>query len=200
MNGKFIVLEGIDNVGKTTLSTIIAKRINNAVYLKTPIEPFLKKCKEFDSLYHGNKHIEKRFELFVEGMKYSSKIIEEYRKIGKTVIADRWIWTTLAYHFAKDTMLYDAWKNDWQIIEENLSKPDVCYFITVLNTNEWIKRHRQKKLSIGDLQLIEDVKLRHNIIDFFLMLNPEFEIIDNSGKLDNTIERILTSLKMHAII
>lgn len=193
MNGKFIILEGIDNVGKTTLSIKLSNMIENAVYVKTPVEPYLAKCKKFDLYNEGN--FSKRLDLFIEGMLYSSKIIQQYKDMGKTVVVDRWIWTTFAYHFAQDNELYECWKNNWRKIESKLIQPDASYFIVVSNTTEWIRRQKNKKLSIVDTQLIENINLRHKIIDFFLELNPKFEVIDNSGSVCDTVKKIVASLK-----
>ena len=199
MNGKFVALEGVDNVGKTTLSKCIVRKVGgNAVYLKTPVEPFFTRCKSFD-LRHNSRSLEKRFELFVEGMKYSSAVIEEYKEEGKIVVADRWIWTTFAYHFAKDNDLYAKLKNRWQQIEMSLVKPDANYFI-VVSDKELANRYIQKELSVGDIQLIKNVSLRKRIIDFFLTLNPTFEIIDNSDTVKDSMNTIFNSLTRHAIV
>ena len=199
MNGKFVALEGVDNVGKTTLSKCIVRKVGeNAVYLKTPVEPFFTKCKNFD-LQYNSESLEKRFKLFVEGMRYSSAVIEEYKEDGKIVVADRWIWTTFAYHFAKDNNLYAKLKNRWQQIEMSLVKPDASYFI-VVSEKELVGRYVQEDLSIGDIQLIENADLRKRIVCFFLSLNPNFEIIDNSDTVKDSINTIFNSLTRHAIV
>ena len=199
MDGKFVALEGVDNVGKTTLSKCIVRKVGgNAVYLKTPVEPFFTKCKNFD-LRHNSKSLGKRFELFVEGMRYSSAVVEEYKKEGKIVVADRWIWTTFAYHFAKDNDLYAKLKNRWRQIEMSLVKPDANYFV-VVSDKELANRYVQKELSIGDIQLIKNINLRKRIINFFLTLNPSFEIIDNSDTIRDSANAIFTSLARHTII
>ena len=200
MNGKFVVVEGIDNVGKTTLSKCIVEKIgSNAIYLKTPVEPFLTKCKNFD-LHNNSESLKERFELFVEGIKYSSIMIEEYRREGKIVIVDRWIWTTLAYHFAKDDILYSSFQNKWEKIVKSLSVPNANYFIIVSDISKWENRQSEKRLSVGDIQLVNNINLRKRIIDLFTKLNPSFEVIDNSGTIKNSVDAILASLTRHAII
>lgn len=200
MNGKFVVVEGIDNVGKTTLSKSIVEKIgDNAIYLKTPVEPFFTKCKNFD-LRNNSESLKERFELFVAGMKYSSVIVEEYREEGKVVIVDRWIWTTLAYHFAKDDILYSSFQNKWEKIVQSLSTPDANYFIIVSDISKWKERQAEKRLSYGDIQLVNNINLRKRIIDLFIKLNPNFEVIDNSGTIKNSVDTILASLARHTII
>ncbi len=200
MSGKFVVVEGIDNTGKTTLIRNVILHIKNAMYLKTPIEPYLTKCREFDILY-GETYIEKRFELFIEGIKCSSKLIKKYKEKDMIIFADRWIWTTLAYHFAKDNTLYRKWRSKWQKIEKELTQPDVSYFIIVSDIQEWKRRCSIKRnRTVGDDQLVRNDELRNRIINYFLNLNNKFDIIDNSGDINDTIDKILTSLKRNNII
>lgn len=188
MYGKFVVVEGIDNVGKTALCTEVVKHLQNAVYVRTPLEPFHIKCKEFKGSF------EERYKLFVEGIEYSSEIIKKYNELGITIVADRWIWTTFAYHFAKDNDLFDKYKNTYPAVLEGLRGADASYLIVVSDTDEWIQRHKKKNLSEGDLQLLREVELRKKIERFFTELNPSFEVVDNSGEFGLSVNSIMASL------
>lgn len=47
MSGRFIVLEGLDCVGKSTIAELLAKRLNG-VYVSTPPQSFLAECRQID--------------------------------------------------------------------------------------------------------------------------------------------------------
>lgn len=63
MNGRFIVLEGLDCVGKSTIAELLAKRLNG-VYVSTPPQSFLAECRQIDR--DGVVFNENRFLFFVK--------------------------------------------------------------------------------------------------------------------------------------
>ena len=108
MNGSLIIFEGVDAVGKTTFAKLLVPRING-VYYKTSPESFRQRCVDIDS--NGVIYSEERFRLYLESVFFASHEIKEVLAESRIVIVDRWIWTTLSYHFAQNPGLYRKWKD-----------------------------------------------------------------------------------------
>lgn len=90
----FIVIEGLDGVGKTTCGKLLALQCS-AHYTATPMHPFTLICKEVDEIEDLNS----RFHFFLSAVVSASAVIKRLLTT-QTVICDRYIFTTLAYHRA----------------------------------------------------------------------------------------------------
>ena len=192
MVGYFIIVEGIDGTGQTTVAKKISRElIGGALYYKSPPASFIERCKE------SIPFSENSFNLFVEGVQCASEEIKILVKKGLNVVADRWIWVTLTHHFAGNEYLHRKWKNRWQDLVSKLIKPNLSLLINV-NEAIWLKRMKNRgSLSERDLLLVNNIEMRKKISNLFLTLNPEFTLIDNSGtlkQLDKNIKDALTSL------
>jgi len=86
----FIVLEGIDGSGKTTLASILSRRIPNSVALK----------ENSDFVVEMKKNPEKAVEIFErfcrERVEFGNKV-REYLNLGKIVIVDRYFPSSICY-------------------------------------------------------------------------------------------------------
>ncbi|MBX0312963.1 MAG: dTMP kinase [Sulfurihydrogenibium sp.] len=86
----FVVLEGIDGSGKTTLISILNKRISNSIILK----------ENTDFVSEMERNPENAVEIFErfckERIEFSDKV-REYLRLGKTVILDRYFPSSLCY-------------------------------------------------------------------------------------------------------
>ncbi len=86
----FIALEGIDGSGKTTLASILNKRIPNSISLK----------ENSDFVVEMKRNPEKAVEIFErfceERVKFSNKV-QEYLNFKKIVIVDRYFPSSLCY-------------------------------------------------------------------------------------------------------
>lgn len=98
MSGKLIVIEGIDNTGKTTtcreVSKILSERGEEVVFFQTPI-PELKDATKF---VRKNADRVSHFLFHLASQKFVEKQIIKLLSEGKYVICDRWYYTTFAYH------------------------------------------------------------------------------------------------------
>ncbi|MEK9165651.1 MAG: hypothetical protein AAB525_02220 [Patescibacteria group bacterium] len=179
-----IVFEGIDGVGKTTLAKLTAEKLG-AVYYKTPPEPYNSRRAIADELPP-----DLRFSFYLESMFYTSREVEQLLEQGKSVVADRWIWSTLAYHFALDKNIQKRWFGfDWPIC-----KPDLSLLIFLQDRTCWLERLRSRNQisSSSDLWLEEKIDLLEQINNLFRQINPNFILFDSSGTAEDNVKKIIT--------
>lgn len=187
MKGKMLVFEGLDFSGKSTLSKVMAKRING-VYYKTPPENYVEIIKKMDE---SSSFIftEERLLLFLESLKSASSEIEKILESEKNVIVDRWVWTTLSYHFANNQQLYRKWQNNWKKLTSGLIIADVEFFVTIDNSILKERVALRGEMSSNDKLLLSRMDIREMIKNLFLSLNPNFIILNNSGTIEETLNK-----------
>lgn len=184
-----IIMEGPDGVGKTTMSKLTAEKIGG-VYYHTPPDYFKERCQAMDS--RGIIYDETRFFLYLESVLFASEKIQQLAKNnGQPVVVDRWIWTTLAYHFAFNPQLHEKWKNNWSSLTADLIKPKLQILLLISNDEIWLKRITERGIDKCDKLLVENPALRKSIIQLYKNLNPDFQLIENSSTIENTLENIL---------
>jgi len=191
----FVVIEGVDGSGKTTISQELCQRIG-AQYYKTP--PSL--LEEF-SLQIDAKEItlrryvdetartkpQLRFLFYLFGLAQASHEIRDLL-INGHVVCDRYLSSTLAYHWALDDSLRAVDLNWLTII-----KPD-CEFLLSINDNiEHRKRLLQRGGSKTDADLEKDFEFLIQVQNNFRQLN--LCEIDTShlavSEVVSTLERML---------
>lgn len=187
MINEVLILEGVDSTGKTTLAKILAEKIGG-FYYRTPPDCFKERCKEIDK---GEiVYSEERLFLYLESVLYASKEIQQLLKNGPAVV-DRWIWTTLAYHFSHNSQLYEKWQSDWPNLIVDLLNPRLQVLLLVSNDDIWLERILLRGLSKCDKLLVENPKLRQGVIRLYWELNPSFQPVENSGSIEEGAEKIL---------
>jgi len=131
--GIFIVIEGIDGSGKTTLSYLLkdylTKKGFDVVQLKEPTDSYWgKKIKEIQLNGRGKIRPEEELNLFMEDRKFDieKNIIPNLKK-GKIVILDRYFYSTIAYQGALG--LNYKWIK--KINEESFPLPDIVIYLKI---------------------------------------------------------------------
>ncbi len=94
----FVTLEGVDGVGKTTVAKLLSQ--DNFQYYKSPSGPFAELRKEIDK---NAKPLE-RYSFYMLAVQYDHLQITELLKRG-SVVSDRYVASTCAYHFALDNRI-----------------------------------------------------------------------------------------------
>ena len=125
---KFIVIEGIDGSGKTTVSKYICNIID-AQFYKTPSFPF----SDIRKLIDENVNLKSRFFFYLSSVIHASHEIRELLKT-RTVVCDRYILSTLCYHRAADPFLKSFNETKVEILE-----PDLTFYLDA-NCNVRMKR------------------------------------------------------------
>jgi len=186
MRGKVIVFEGLDGVGKTTLAKAIGSR-KGWIYYRTPPPAFFKECVGLDI----RTQTEKRFYKFIECLLHSSREIKKIISQGINVAVDRWIWTTLSYHFAFDQKLQSHWKQNRPDLYPEVLKPDLSFLVSISDQSEWFHRlDKREELTLNDQIILGDQKKRGQIRQLFEQINPGFIKLDNSGSIDHALGQV----------
>ncbi len=194
MTGKFIVLEGIDKSGKTTLSRSIKEKLaenkKDVFYTHEPTE-------FFDSGLNIIDHLKRNEYLILTAMFMRDRInhnrkIEEHLKMGKYVICDRYTLSTLAYqgvyfkdHFENEDEFF-SWIGNF--LNFSHMEPDLTIFI---DFNE--KMFMERRSEESDLIMFEKEEYLRDVYSLYnkaierKMFSKSFKKID--GKLNR--EKIL---------
>lgn len=161
---KFIVFEGIDGCGKTTLSKNVATALD-CWWTKEPT--FSSEQADILNLKSKNK-IEREVEFAVDRIKHGIEI----NSCNKNVVCDRYIWTGLAYCLKYNELAFDFVKALYA--HDFFLKPDYYIFV---DTPVEICYQRSLNRTGNSPQSLRDLK---NIRDCFLETR---EIIETTSKV-----------------
>lgn len=135
--GKLIVFEGTDGAGKTTMISMTGQYIaaeqgkENVLCVKQPTD-LSRKTKLFQKMMYSEDHADidyRAVQLLTmsDRIQHGTEIIEPALEAGKTVICDRYIYTSLANMLARgyrrEKWFFDAAKH--------LLKPDIIFLAYV---------------------------------------------------------------------
>ncbi|MDB9485730.1 hypothetical protein PN492_04075 [Dolichospermum circinale CS-537/01] len=159
----FIVIEGLDGSGKSTISELLVQSIDNSILYKTPPHEY-KTIREYVD-NSGNKYSELYY--YLSGVFYASTQIQKFLKEGKTVVCDRYYYTTFtAYSYLLESTFIDFWKNINLIISK-LEQPDYSFILTVQNKEIREERlNRRAKLSRDDKESLDDAIINRTLIAY----------------------------------
>ncbi len=180
MRGKLICLEGIDGSGKETQLELVLKMLRGkkvSVY-KYPdkksafgeiIDRFLKKKIELSPL--------SQFMVYMLDIAKDQCEIEKKLKEGKTVLLDRYIFSTIAYQCSKGI----SFERGVEMIEEvNFMRPDLVLLLDILPDVSMERKGRQKKMDRHE----EDVELLRKVRENYLKLCERKFLADKWVKVD----------------
>ena len=145
--GKFIVLEGIEASGKTTQAIILSEKFKDAFHTKNPTDGEIGKFIR-ERVLGGKTDIPPvAYQyLFSADREIQQQEIIRHLKAGRTVVSDRYFWSSVAYGIAdrKDAD-YENWENVSLIALSLLSMyhqfllPDLTIYLDV-TLEESLKR------------------------------------------------------------
>jgi dTMP kinase len=205
--GSFIVFEGINGAGKTTIINkiynILSNNNINVKIIKFPnrttnsgkiIDKFLKNEHQFQNL---NEQIK----IFADNRNECKQEITELINNNYIILCDRYIYSNIAYTLTDQTFnilenKYDEILSYSDIIkyDENLIKPDYVFLINGdfihLRTNEIKERYHDNN--------IKNYLIFNNYIHALKYTDTKFSIINNH--LDNLDDNLNVIIKLIKII
>lgn len=188
---KFIVIEGIDNSGKTTLIKNLENFIPNSILSEEKKGNFLKEI-----LYRKDKRINKDNDIFLFMMNRYDQQLNIYKKYKNDphyddliLIQDRYYFSTIVYQYHYNPHILKF------CIDPNIfPEPDLTI---ILDIDPLISVYRETATKNSDSDFyngkVQDInsQRRNRYLDLpFQFQYHKFQIIDTNDKSENTISRI----------
>ena len=193
----FIVIEGPDGSGKTTISKLLVERLNDigikARYTSEPTAShYGKRLREM--LSDSSSTPKELYDLFVLDRIEHLKEISEWEKGGEVVISDRYKYSTYCYQVSHGL--------DPALTEDNnsLRTPDITFILTT-DVDVLLSRIETRALS---KEIYETRGFLEKITAMYEMLpeifGEEFSYIDVDDTIDNIVSKAFGIIKEKASI
>lgn len=204
--GKFITLEGIEGVGKTSnlqfIQSLLESAGHSCVVTREPGGTNLGEALRGLLLSHSDDNMSADAELlmmFAARAEHLNKVIRPALDNGQTVLCDRFTEATYAYQGGGRQLSIDKIKDLEQWVQEDL-RPDLTI---ILDAPVEVGRERAGKRSAPDRIETEKDDFFQRVRDAYIDLaknHPErICLIDASVELDNVQQQICEKLKAFCI-
>ncbi|MCW7470266.1 dTMP kinase [Leptospira kanakyensis] len=197
-NNQFFVFEGIDGSGKTTVSRLVSeallkKSIPNLWHREPTDSVYGKKIREFlEGKIKLNK--EEQIDIFIKDREVSvSEVILPTLKNGKSIVQDRYYFSTAAYQGRDEEHAADIlYKNE----DKGFPEPNRIYFLD-LSPEE---AHERRTTRGGTKEVFDVDSEQIRIYQNYLAILPESTIfVDATAELEEVVafcvEDILKSIE-----
>lgn len=185
----FVVLEGIDGVGKSTVTLLVSKLLGFVPYA-TPPREYMERRKEID--LEGSPR--EKFAFFRDGVVAASAEIQSLLSSGVSVICDRYWMTTYVYHKVIGVAV---------VVEEfaALVQPDLTILLTATPEHQ-LQRLIERGMSVNDTQMVpKNAQLRKEYDALFgkeLFIN---KIISTDHRpVEQVAAQVARAIRLHANI
>jgi dTMP kinase len=178
--GIFISIDGVDGVGKTTAARRIAAKLGYKYY-KSPAKEFAELRKEVDKYASPVG----RYAFYRLALQRDSEEIEQALAAG-SVISDRYIASTLAYHLVLDPRIQTIHS------EAGLLKPTFSILLSARSEVRIARLEKRRQLESrapSDVKLEDNVALMDNVAEMFRTLGLK-EIDTSDMSCDEVVTRI----------
>lgn len=173
MTGKLIVLEGIDGCGKDTQIRLLKENRDFSLY-KYPTDNFRMLRDYLDR--KTTLEPKSLFLLFLADIAEQQKLVENELKEGKTVVLDRYVFSTISYELGSL-----GYENAKKVVEHSgFLKPDIAILLDIPPSVSQERKKRQKKLDRYEENAEYLEKVRKN----FLKLQEEGFLAVKWHKID----------------
>lgn len=155
----FLVLEGVDCTGKSTVCRLLSNTLGAEMYV-TPPKQIVSRRENVDRFANAEDH----YAFYAEGNIISSKEIQDLLNARKFVVCDRYWLTTFVYHLA---MGLDLSVSDFDTIVQ----PDLTVLLTVTPEIQ-AARFIMRGMSAGDRRMLNSQKKLASLYEEFLPQIP----------------------------
>lgn len=190
INNTFIVFEGFDWVGKTTLSKLIAKECD-LEYHKSPEGVFSSARTFFDN---PSISFTERLSFYTAVALQNSIISEKSVNNSASIVLDRYYYSAIAYHYKE----YLSLSKNTKKVYEYLYQPDIVFYIEV-KFSEIIHRLKTSNREIlADDRMFINEKKFEEITQIYKSILPRDTIyIDNNYDIEYAKDKVIEHLTMH---
>ena len=173
----FVSIDGVDGSGKTTVAKILASD-GSFQYHKSPSGPFEQLRKEVDIRASPLE----RYCFYKLATQYDSSQINQFLKIG-SVVCDRYIASTAAYHIAMDDRIC--------LIHNNVGilKPNFAFLLN-MRADIRDRRIRERKKRLSDVRIERDSAFLNRVAEIFRSF--DLICIDTSN---STAEEVVKAIR-----
>lgn len=198
---KLIVFESIDKQGKSTISTMLNDYLNNngidSIYTFQPGDTQYGEYATFirDLCKSKNYNLDALANLFaflLDRAEVTSKVIIPALKAGKTVISDRFWFSTIAYQFygkglGKQFNLNDDFGERLNLLASHDLTPDMIFYL--IRPEEQIK---SSEYDTNDIFETETDSFKKRVKDAYLEMIEKynFKVVEVSTDPEITLQRI----------
>ncbi|MBI4097796.1 MAG: dTMP kinase, partial [Candidatus Levybacteria bacterium] len=202
--GKFIVLEGIEASGKTTQVKRLGQAFPDVVLTKNPTDGQIGSFIRREVLGgHSNIPPVAYQYLFSADREIFQQDLTAYLKAGKTVICDRYFWSSVAYGIAdRWGMDYENWENVSLVSLSILSMyhqfilPDLTIYLDI-SLEESLKRLKgsEKHTEIYDNHET-NIKVKKGYDWLIKKFPEEITVVDGEKSIEEVTKEIISKINL----
>lgn len=177
---KFVVLEGIMGSGKTTLAKMLAEELGG-IYYNTPAS-----FREMRLVADRNLSLEARYYFYLSlNLQVASEVSDLLKE--KSVICDKYIWSTFCYHKALGLNISCFPPLD-------ILMPDFCFLVFCENRTRLERISRRDPINDYSKDFIRQESERRCLEEFRRVL-PDAMVDNSSDNPQKAFSKILTLIK-----
>lgn len=177
----FIVIEGLDGSGKSTVAQGLAKTLNG-IYYKTPPEEYAPIRFQVDNC--GNRDAQLYY--YLSSIFFASTQIQQLLNQRKIVVCDRYYHTTIiTYKDVLEDTFPDIKDNLFNLIKR-FQTPDFVFLLTASKEVRAKRMQKRQLISADDLESLDDEIIEQTILNY-----QRFNLIEIST--DNLSKEVVIS-------
>ena len=192
MNGKFIVIEGLDATGKSTLVSRLVEHLN-ATLLKCPPRLEAPELSDTDLRSHFDNRPPVQRRAYYRVANFIASEQAEVALQSHHVVMDRYWTSTVAFAaLDEDSNLNQEWQGCYP---PELREPDIVILLTVDEENRTKRmRGRGEPITAEEENLADDVAHREAVLQTYRTFKP-IEIDTSHLNPDAVLEAVLAELQ-----